>query len=80
VHFTLQLINDEILISVNRSISEDAGRVITDEALAVMLSGLDYHKIKDELGDESPLAIEIWRVFLALMAIALIAEAALCLG
>jgi len=53
--------------------------VTTADALARLFRGLDYHQINDQLGDSSPLANEIWRTFLALMAVALVVEGLLCL-
>lgn len=66
--------------AVNRPLSEDMASLVDDVSLSRMFSGLDYHKISDQVGAGSALANEVWRVFLALMAVALIVEAALCLG
>ena len=66
--------------AVNRPLSEDVASLVDDVSLGKMFSGLDYHKISDQLGEGSALANEVWRVFLMLMAVALIVEAALCLG
>ena len=66
--------------AINRPIAEDTARIVDDPALEKMFGGLDYHRIRDDVGQGSALANEIWRVFLALMAIALVVEAALCLG
>ena len=71
---------DEQWVAVNRPASEDGGKVLSDASLDELFVGLDYHQISDDAGTSSPLANEIWRVFLALMALALIFEAALCLG
>ncbi len=68
------------LLALNRPEAEDVFDVTTDAALARMFSGLDYHQINDQLGNSSPLATEIWRTFLALMAMALLVEGLLCLG
>ncbi len=41
--------------------------------------GVDYRRIDDEVGSGSSLAAEVWRAFLVAMALALLAEAILCL-
>ncbi len=66
------------LVAVNRSIDEDAVRAIDSGEIANLFSGLNYREIKDEVGDSTSLASEIWRAFLIAMALALIAEALLC--
>lgn len=68
-----------LLRAVNRPANEDLASVVNAESIEKMFSGLDYHQINDQLADESPLANEIWRAFLAAMAFALIVEALLCL-
>ena len=71
---------DEQWTAVNRPTTEDLTATVNDESLEKMFAGLDYHKISDDAGQSASLASEIWRVFLGLMAIALVVEAALCLG
>ena len=66
-------------LSINRATQEDARSVISDETTAKLFSGLDYQTIQDEVGSSHALANEIWRLFLLAMAVALIAEAWLCL-
>ena len=70
---------DRRLIALNRPASEDDNRVLNPEALETLLAGVDYRQINDEVGSGSSLASEVWRAFLIAMALALIAEAALCL-
>ena len=70
---------DRRLIALNRTASEDDNRVLNPEALETLLAGVDYRQINDEVGSGSSLASEVWRAFLIAMALALIAEAALCL-
>ena len=70
---------DPILFALNRPDSEDLAKTLTDEGIASLLEGVDYRQISDELGSGSSLAAEVWRAFLLAMALALIAEAALCL-
>ncbi len=71
--------DDRRLIALNRPAGEDDTRVLNPEALENLLAGVDYRQINDEVGSGSSLASEIWRAFLIAMALALIAEAALCL-
>lgn len=66
------------LVAVNRSLDEDSIRKIDSSEIENLFSGLNYREIKDEVGDSSSLASEIWRAFLITMALALIIEAALC--
>lgn len=68
----------ERLLAVNRPLEEDSSAVISDDTLAQVLAGLEYTRIDDTVGGASQLASEIWRTFLILMLIALIAEALLC--
>ena len=70
---------DRRLIALNRPATEDDNRVLNPEALETLLAGVDYRQINDEVGSGSSLASEVWRAFLIAMALALIAEAALCL-
>lgn len=71
--------DDRRLIALNRPATEDDNRVLNPEALETLLAGVDYRQINDEVGSGSSLASEVWRAFLIAMALALIAEAALCL-
>jgi hypothetical protein len=67
------------LVAVNRPESEDDPRVLGAEALGALLAGVEFRRIDDEVGSGSSLASEVWRAFLVAMALALLAEAALCL-
>lgn len=78
-HAAAYQVDESAFVSINRPTEEDDYRAMNKAAMESVLSGLDYHIISDELGEDSPLANEIWRVFLALMAIALVVEASLCL-
>ncbi len=71
--------NGEHLIALNRPASEDRLDVLSEEAVAGLLSGIDYRIVTDQLDSGESLASEIWRAFLIAMALALILEAALCL-
>lgn len=70
----------EKLVALNRPDTEDVAGVTSNDTIARLFSGLDYHQINDQLGDSSPLANEIWRTFLIAMAAALLVEALLCLA
>ena len=65
-------------IALNRPLTEDLAEVITDEQLQGLFDGLDYVRINEQSGSSSALANEVWRVFLMLMIVALLAEAVLC--
>ena len=67
------------LLALNRPESEDDPRVLSPEALEPLFAGVDYRRIDDAVGSGSSLAAEIWRAFLVAMALALLAEAILCL-
>lgn len=66
------------LFAVNRPLTEDNAAVISDEALGDVLNGLEFTRINDEVGGAMQLASEVWRTFLMLMILALLAEAVLC--
>ena len=67
------------LIALNRPQVEDRASTLNDASLERLFSGLDYRLVEDRVGDSTALASEIWRVFLMAMAVALLAEAWLCL-
>lgn len=67
------------LLALNRPEREDDTRTVSPEALETLLAGIDYRRIDDTVGSGASLASEIWRLFLATMALALLAEAALSL-
>jgi hypothetical protein len=64
--------------ALNRPLSEDAVDVVSDASLEQVLSGLNYTRIDDKAGSAMALASEVWRTFLMLMVVALMAEALLC--
>ena len=68
----------EASFALNRPLAEDSVEVLDDGTLEQVLSGLNYTRIDDKAGSTMALASEIWRVFLILMVIALMAEALLC--
>lgn len=70
--------NDRLL-AVNRPATEDDSRVLTESRLAELFRGLNFVRVDDQAGSLNSLIQEIWRVFLIIMLISLIVEAALCL-
>ena len=68
----------EAAFALNRPLTEDNVEVLSDGTLEQVLNGLNYTRIDDKAGSSMALASEIWRTFLILMIIALMAEALLC--
>jgi len=66
-------------IALNRPEEESDPRVLEAETVAGLLEGVEYREIRDRVDSGSSLASEIWRAFLVAMALALLAEALLCL-
>ena len=64
--------------ALNRPLKEDGVEVLSDGTLEQVLNGLNYTRIDDKAGSTMALASEVWRTFLILMIIALMAEALLC--
>lgn len=67
------------LAAVNRSLAEDRAAPVAPAAVDALFEGLAFQRIEDEVGDGASLASEVWRLFLIVMALALIGEALLCL-
>ena len=67
------------LLAVNRPAAEDAAPILADDRVAGLFRGLDFARVDDRAGGDGSLIQEIWRLFLAALMIALVAEAALCL-
>jgi hypothetical protein len=67
----------EAAFALNRPLTEDAVEVLNDGTLEQVLNGLNFTRINDKAGSTMALASEIWRTFLVLMIIALMAEALL---
>lgn len=67
------------LLAVNRPASEDAIALVADGRVNGLFRGLDFSRVDDQAGSLNALIQEIWRVFLVMMLIALVLEAALCL-
>jgi hypothetical protein len=70
---------DQQMLAVNRGEAEDRTAVLSDARVAALFRGLDFDRVDDQAGNLQSLAREIWRVCLATMVVALVAEAGLCL-
>jgi hypothetical protein len=70
---------EEQMLGVNRHEAEDRPAVVSDPRVAELFRGLDFDRVDDEAGNLQSLAREIWRVCLAAMIVAMVAEAGLCL-
>ncbi|WP_437186637.1 BatA domain-containing protein [Planctomicrobium sp. SH668] len=69
----------ERFLAVNRSSLEDRPKSLNDAQIAGLFEGLEFSRVDQVAGKSSPLLSEIWRLFLILMAVALITESLLCL-
>lgn len=69
----------ERMIALNRPLREDRPETLGKTVLDELFAGLDHHLIEDQVENETSLASEVWRTFLILMAVALLAEALLCM-
>jgi len=69
----------ERLLAVNRPAAEDAAPILADDRVAGLFRGLDFSRVDDRAGGDGSLIQEIWRLFLAGLMVAMVAEAALCL-
>ena len=68
------------IVALNRPLVEEFASTLDDRKIERgLLQGLDVNVIKDELGSKKSLASEIWRLFIAVMGLALVAEVILCL-
>jgi hypothetical protein len=69
----------EKLLAINRAESEDQVAIVADDRVAGLFQGLDFTRVDDTGGGLMGLIQEIWRPFLVMMLIAMLAEAALCM-
>ena len=69
----------EKLIALNRPPGEDQPQTISPTELNDLFAGLDFQVLSDTLENERSLTNEVWRTFLALVSLALIGEAFLCM-
>lgn len=67
------------LLAVNRPAAEDQAKPLDEASVSQLFQGLDFVRVDDRAGNIESLIQEIWRLFLATMMIAMVAEAALCL-
>ena len=67
------------LLAVNRSEAEDDTKLVSDDQLKQLFSGLSFRTVRDEVGTERSLIQEVWRLFLILMLLMLLSESALSL-
>ena len=67
------------LIAFNRGASEDAEQVLTGEEVDTLFGSLPFVRVEKSAGASSSLIREVWRLFLILMLIAMVAEAVLCM-
>ncbi len=72
-------LSGERLLAVNRPAAEDSAPLLAEARVAGLFRGLDFSRVDDQVGGEGSLIREVWRLFLASMMVAMIAEAALCL-
>lgn len=70
---------EEQLIALNRPNVEDTAQSIPNDEVNELFDGLEFHIIDDQLGSNKLLASEVWKIFMAIMGIALLVEAILCL-
>jgi hypothetical protein len=69
---------EQKLLAVNRPSAEDDSRILDDPVVAELFRGLDFSRVDDRAGATNSLIQEIWRIFLAVMLVALVLEALLC--
>ena len=70
---------DDVRYAINRPLSEDAPQTVSGEVVDSLFAGLDFTRLTDAAGSSVSLASEVWRMFLVMMILALMAEAVLCL-
>ncbi|HTU24929.1 MAG TPA: BatA domain-containing protein [Pirellulales bacterium] len=67
------------LFAVNAVAAESTSPLLGDEAVGGLFAGLDYSRVDDKAGNVASLVQEIWRAFLVVMLVVMVAEAVLCL-
>lgn len=70
---------DGKLIAINRSAGEDVATIVPAERVEMLFANLDFDRVNQTADNTSSLVQEIWRLFLIVVLIALIAEAFLCI-
>ena len=71
--------DEELLVALNRCAAEDRNETMNRSQLDELFAGLDYHVVDEQLTNDASLASEIWKLFVVLAGLALLAEAFLCL-
>ena len=71
--------NTSKMTALNRPADEDSPDVLGDDDIAALLEGVEYKRIDDTAGSLRSLTDEIWKIFLFVASLALLAEAFLCL-
>ncbi len=71
--------DDKQIVALNRPLIEEISSTLDEKKIEGLFQGLDVNVIKDELGSKKSLASEIWRIFIAVMGLMLVAEVILCL-
>lgn len=69
--------NDQELIALNRPLAEEQPSPLADEALSKLFDGLDVHLVSESVTNDQSLASEIWKLFVVLVLVSLLAEAML---
>jgi len=71
--------NGDQFLALNRPQEEDRLLTIAEAEVEPLLGEVNYEFLQDQAGGSDALANEIWRAFLVIMGLALLAEAILCL-
>lgn len=67
------------LLAINRSAGEDSATIVPAERVESLFANLDFDRVNQKAANSSSLIQEIWRLFLIIVLLALIAEAVLCI-
>ncbi len=70
---------DGALLAINRSAGEDADTIVPAERVETLFANLDFDRVNQTANNSSSLIQEVWRLFLIVVLLALIAEAVLCI-
>ena len=69
----------DVRYALNRPLSEDSPETVSIEVVDSLFRGLDFTRLNDVAGSSVSLASELWRMFLLIMIMALVAESLLSL-
>jgi hypothetical protein len=78
-HHAGVLTDGERFVALERGFGEDQRAPLAHDALTALLPGIDVTVVR-ETGAEESMLQEVWRMFLVLLVLALVAEALMCLG